>query len=96
MVAAVDDLVDVAERDVRRVDAVVGQEADLLERAGARFAVGQDRCAGPPVRGGRRLEHPPVALGRSAVAAGDLDHAGPDTRSGGRPGRSSRRRRCRR
>ena len=40
MVAAVDDLVDVAERDVRRCHAVVGQEPDLLEGPGARLRSG--------------------------------------------------------
>ena len=77
MVAAVDDLVDVAERDVLRGDAQVGQEPDLLERAGAGLAMRQDRRAGPAMgrRGGR--EYHAVARRRAAVTAGNLDHAGP-------------------
>jgi hypothetical protein len=39
--------------------------------------VGEDRRARPAVRGGRGLEDAPVAIGGSAVAAGDLDDARP-------------------
>ncbi len=81
VVAAVGDLVDVAQADVPRVDAEVGQQAKLLQPAGPGLAMGEERCARPPMRRGCRLEHAPVARGRAAVAAGHLDHAGADRRA---------------
>ena len=77
VIAAIHDLVDVAEDDVRRVHAELRQQLDLLDAAGAGLAMGEDRNAGPRVCGGGRLEDRPVALGRAVQAAGDLDHAGP-------------------
>src|SRR5215204_5258188 len=46
VIAPIDDLVDVAQDDVPRCDAVVAQDADLFEGTGAVLAVGQDRDAG--------------------------------------------------
>ena len=75
MVAAVDHLVGVRQRDVGRRDAVFGEEAELLERPDPFGAVGQDRDAGVGVgdRGG--LERPSLAIGQ-CLAAGHLDDAG--------------------
>ena len=76
VVAAVDDLVDVAERDVLRRDAVVGQEPELLEGAGPGLAMGQDRHPGREMGERGRLEDAPIALRRAVGAAGDLDDPG--------------------
>ena len=56
VIAAVDDLVDVAERDVLPGTPSSSSRRDLLEGARAALAVGEDRAAGPVVRRGRRLE----------------------------------------
>ena len=76
MIPAIDDLVDVAEHDVRWVDARIPEHLDLLDRAAAGLAMGEDRGPCPPM--GRRgcLEHPPIPWRRSAVAAGHLDDPG--------------------
>ena len=80
VVAAVLDLVDVAERDPLDRDAGLGQEADLLQRPGPGLAVGVDGHAGPRVGRRRRAEDRHVAIGGAVLAAGDLDDPGPDRR----------------
>ena len=60
VIAPVDDLVDVAQHDVVGGDAVVAQDADLLEGARAVLAVGEDRDARPAMGLGRGLEDAPV------------------------------------
>ena len=95
----VDDLVDVAQGDVPEVDAQLVEQPELLDRAGPVLAVREDRDAGAAVRLGGGREDAPVPLGRTTVAAGDLDHAGavrraPDDRTAvvvARRSRSARR-----
>src|SRR5688500_12701135 len=60
VIAAIDDLVDVAQHDVSRRDAVIAQDPDLLERARAVLAVGEDRDARSAMGLGCGLEHASV------------------------------------
>ena len=76
VIAAIDDLVDMAQDDVPGGNPVVAQDADLLEGTGAVLAVGQDRDARAPVGLGRGLEHAPVARRQPALGSRDLDDAG--------------------
>src|SRR6476620_9549976 len=73
VIAAIDDLVDVAQRDPLGWDARVGQDTELPERARAPLAVRLDGDAGPPVRRRRGAKDRPVALRRPALAPGNLD-----------------------
>ena len=81
VIAPVDDLVDVAERDVLRRDPGVDEDADLLEGARAGLAVGVDGHAGPNVGRGGGTEDRQVAGRGPALAAGDLDDPGSHRRS---------------
>ena len=54
----------------------VAEHLDLLDRAAAGLAMGEDRGARPPMGRRGRLEHPPIPWRRSAVAAGHLDDPG--------------------
>jgi hypothetical protein len=76
VVAAVHDLVDVAQGDMREIDAEVGEKADLLQGPAAAFAMGEDRDPGPAVRLGRRFEDSSIAGGGATFAPGDLQHTG--------------------
>ena len=76
VVFPVDDLVHVAEHDMRGVHARVDEHLDLLDGSGAGLAMGQDRGAGPTMRLGGRGEDQAIPWGRPAEAAGDLDDPG--------------------